>query len=166
MDIESESKMADRFQHFYETGFLIIGFAACFSWEGAIELKVILSLILIRVCFSWGELSAIEKKIKAYKYESLRSTAVLQGFIISIKEEVARGNDPTRKDKPASEIAEEYQKTIERSGNSFDDGYGMQLRIEGLDQQVLGSSVLPLVIGVLGQVSLAAFIGWGISFLL
>lgn len=167
MDLESEteSKMSDRFQQFYETGFLIVGFAACFSWNGAVELKVILCLILIRVCFSWGEISAIEKQILSLKYDVLKSTGILQGFVISIKEEVARGNDPARKDKPAGEVAEEYQKAIERAGNSFDDGYNMQLKIEELDKQVLGSSVLPLILGVLVQISLAALAGWGISFL-
>ena len=91
-------------QMFWEVGLLIAGFAACFSLEGAIGLKVILMLILIRSAFSWGELLALQKMITENHTYIIKQQGILQSSLYELREQVMRMSSPEREHMSAEEI--------------------------------------------------------------
>ncbi|MFP3983091.1 MAG: hypothetical protein ACLFV2_05295 [Desulfurivibrionaceae bacterium] len=50
-----------KFQKFYEILIPVIGLSALYAWDGAVELKIVLTIILLRTCYSWSERAALEK---------------------------------------------------------------------------------------------------------
>lgn len=54
-------KSYKKFQFLYEIIYPLIGLTSLYCWDGPIELKILLTLITLRVCYSWSEMAALEK---------------------------------------------------------------------------------------------------------
>ncbi|UYG09314.1 hypothetical protein [Halomonas sp. M4R1S46] len=54
-------KSYKKFQVLYEFILPFIGLTALYRWEGSAEIKVVLTLVVIRSCYSWSEMAALEK---------------------------------------------------------------------------------------------------------
>lgn len=52
-----------KFQKLYELVFPIAGMTCLFHWDGTTEIKIVLAIILLRVCYSWSEMVALEQNI-------------------------------------------------------------------------------------------------------
>lgn len=57
----NSEKSYKKFQFLYEIIYPILGLTALYCWEVAIELKIVLTIIILRVCYSWSEMAALEK---------------------------------------------------------------------------------------------------------
>ncbi len=157
-----EDKSSHRIQMFYEYGFLIVGFAACFSWDAAIELKIILLLILIRVCFSWGELFSLEKQIREVHVELAKSTGILQGLILDAREISAQIIEPSRKELKPRQLEEEYKQIITEAEENFDKEYEASRALNHGHRDTITFSII-WVITIFAQLSIMAFLGWLLS---
>ena len=59
----NSKKSYNKFKSFYEILLSVIGLSALYYWSGDIEVKIVLTIILLRVCYNWSELAELEKSI-------------------------------------------------------------------------------------------------------
>lgn len=106
----------------YEQVFLVVGFVAIFVSIIELPLKVLLSIFLIRLCFSWRERIAIDKNVATLQHELAKVYAVLQGLFFEVKREIEK--DSLEKGHPVDETIdarafvskiEEYEETFNKS---------------------------------------------------
>jgi len=153
-------------QMFWEVGLLIAGFAACFSLEGAIGLKVILMLILIRSAFSWGELLALQKMITENHTYIIKQQGILQSSLYELREQVMRMSSPEREHMSAEEIESEFENHLNTAENSFEEALHQSKTFNDLLNQSAGSGDVIAFTGLFIEIGIAALIGWGLSLLL
>jgi hypothetical protein len=50
-----------KFQKLYDIVLPVAGMTCLFHWDGATEIKIVLAIILLRVCYGWSEMAALEQ---------------------------------------------------------------------------------------------------------
>jgi hypothetical protein len=69
-------KSYNKFQKFHEIVLPVIGLSALFYWDGDIEIKIVLTIILMRVCFNWSELAELKRGFNYHFKELSERTSI------------------------------------------------------------------------------------------
>ena len=170
MKSETSEDSGSKIQNFWELGFLVAGFAACFYWDGPIELKILLMLILIRSAFSWGELVSLEKTINENAKNLAKQQGVMQAMIYELRARIMKEKTSIDNEGDAHKIVADLESYLDRVERNFDKGFE-----EGFEQSKRFHDLLnPIKVDAPGfvlltlslEIGLTALVGWGIAYLL
>lgn len=160
-------KAADLVQHFWESGLMFLGFAVLFWWDdGPLELRIVLALLLIRMCFSWGETSVLEKQISALAFENAKRHAILQGLVFELDRKLAKRELSSEGTDSAEEAARNFLEKMAKGGKSFEESYDGSTRLDESLSTSASSRAWTSILGSVIQVALLALLAWGITALL
>lgn len=152
-------------QHFWESGLLLVGFVALLMWDASIEPKVVLAVILIRVCFSWSEAKSINEHIASTSLQLLRRVAILEGFVVTLEHRISRLDIPL-KDDDVMDLYADYEQRLQEFGEGFDQGLKERLAVENSALlRPFPSWFVPLlsILGALAQIAVVGAIAWAVT---
>lgn len=98
-NIYEQRSRIDIWNKFFYLMIMIIGFAACFSWSGPIELKIILMLIFILLIYTWNQIGGSTRHLDDMLWHIMKQQAKLMTMIYELRShEVSEaGEDETVK---------------------------------------------------------------------
>lgn len=151
-------------QHFWESGLLLVGFVALFWWDGGvIGLKIVLGLILVRACFSWSEISVLEKQIASMALDNQKHNAILQALLCELNQKIEKANASTEQSADTKEAAHAFMEKIANAERAFEESYEQNSRIGQMLSLSVGARAWSSMAGTVVQIVVLAILGWGVA---
>ena len=143
---------------------MFIGFVALFLWDGgAPEIKIVLALILVRVCFSWGEVAVLEKHLFEMNLEAQKQGALLQMLMFELDQKITKAHgDEEHRGNPLGAVDAYMEKMKKFDGaakQAYEDAFATQ-RISSLSKS---AKIWVSIGGSVGQIAVIALVAWGIT---
>ena len=152
--LKSGSLADDLWGFVWSQSFLAVGFAACFSWEGAIELKILLIIILILSAYAWNLLSGTREQIEDKQREIIKNQAILFAMLYETRSQIIKssGDDSSQTEQDMINYFNSIEVGLEQ-------GLKEALQLESVfnpKPSGEGSAIIFIII----EVIIAAILGW------
>ena len=153
-------------QVIFEIVFAVVGYSAAINWDGPIELKIVMVIVITRVCVGYGELSAIERQLESAQTLLLKQIAINQMLILEVRESVRSLQNADNSSGVAADFSRVDEEQLEDFEREFDLGLREAQEHRKALQLIPNQLTVAAIAGALFQMALLLGIGWGIAELL